>query len=227
MKNMKRWKVVAGLASLWLLLAVVPADPQLAEDRAPLEQLAHRAVEAANAGKFAEALHLSRELERSSDRSVAWEGISGQVIVHRIAGDGASARAGTQRIAAERPELAGLMDIWDGDTAMVEKDVERALGAYRRAADIHGRQVVDGRPIGVTALRQLSRAYFERRDALAAAETERELLRRFPGFVDREGTVAQILAFEAMAAGDLPLKPLERLLEDGDCSQKTPCDLGR
>ena len=227
MKNLKRWKAVAGLASLLVLLAVIPAEPQSAPDRSALEQMADRAVEAANAGKFTEALRLYRQLERSSDRSFAWEGISGQVIVHRIAGDGDSARAVTERIAAEKPELAGLMDIWDGDTAMLEKDVAGAVGAYRRAADIHGRQLVDGRPIGATALRQLTRAHLERKDPLASAETERELLRRFPGFVDRDQAMEKILAFEAMASGELPVKPIERLLEDGDCSPKHPCVLGR
>jgi len=162
MNGMAGRKAVAGLAALLLLVAVAPGEPQLVEDHSGVELLLDRAVAAANAGKFAEALRLYQELERSSDPSYAWAGTSGQVIVHRMAGDGASARAVTQRIAAVRPGLAGLMAIWDGDTAMVEKDVERALGEYRRAADIHGRQVVDGQPIGVTALRQLSRARFAR-----------------------------------------------------------------
>src|SRR3972149_31233 len=140
MKNLKRWKAVAGLAPLLVLLAVTPAEPQSAPDRSALEQMADRAVEAANAGKFTEALRLYRQLERSSDRSFAWEGISGQVIVHRIAGDGDSARAVTERIAAEKPELAGLMDIWDGDTAMLEKDVAGGVGGCRRGAASRPRQ---------------------------------------------------------------------------------------
>ena len=200
MNGMAGRKAVAGLAALLLLVAVAPGEPQLVEDHSGVELLLDRAVAAANAGKFAEALRLYQELERSSDPSYAWAGTSGQVIVHRMAGDGASARAVTQRIAAVRPGLAGLMAIWDGDTAMVEKDVERALGEYRRAADIHGRQVVDGQPIGVTALRQLSRAHLEKRDALTAAETERELTRRFPRLVDRDEAVGRILALEAMAS---------------------------
>jgi len=227
MNGMAGRKAVAGLAALLLLVAVAPGEPQLVEDHSGVELLLDRAVAAANAGKFAEALRLYQELERSSDPSYAWAGTSGQVIVHRMAGDGASARAVTQRIAAVRPGLAGLMAIWDGDTAMVEKDVERALGEYRRAADIHGRQVVDGQPIGVTALRQLSRAHLEKRDALTAAETERELTRRFPRLVDRDEAVGRILALEAMASGELPLKPIERLFHDGDCSPKHPCVLGR
>ncbi len=227
MKEMKRWNAVAGLASLMLLLAVVPAEPQLAEDRSGLERLLRRAVNAANTENFAEALELYQQLEQSSDPWYAWAGTSGRVMVHRMAGEGDSARAVTQRIAVDRAELAGLMEIWDGDTAFLEGDFGRALGAYRQAADLHGRQVVDGNPIGVTALRQLSRAQLEKGDALTAAETERELLRSYPGFVDREHAVARILALEAMASGELPLKPLERLLHDGDCSPKHPCVLGR
>jgi subtilase family serine protease len=224
---MKRWNAIAGLASLLLLLAVIPAEPQLAEDRSGLERLLRRAVKAVNADNYAEALRLYRRLEQSSDPWYAWAGTSGRVVVHRMAGDGDSARAVTQRIAVDRAELAGLMQIWDGDTAFLEGDFGRALGAYRQAADLHGSQVVDGDPIGVTALTQLSRAQLERGDALTAAETERELLRSYPGFVDREQVVARILALEAMASGELPLKPLDRLLKDGDCSPKRPCVLGR
>ena len=218
---------VAGIACLLLLLAVVPAEPQLVGEGSDLEELLDRAVDSANAGRLAEALELYQELGRSADPSIAWAGVSGQVIVHRMRGDGDSARSITQRISTERPELAGLMMIWDADTAMVEKDVESALGEYRRAADVHGRQVVDGQPIGVTALRQLARAHLEKRDALSAAETERELARKFPRFVDRDEAIGRVLALESMAAGELPLKPMERLLHDGDCSPKRPCVLGR
>jgi hypothetical protein len=209
-----------------LLLAVVPAEPQPAEDRSRLEHLLQNAVDAAKEEKFAKALSLYRQLEQSSDPWYAWAGTSGRVVVHRMAGDGDSARAVTEQIAANRAELAGLMEIWDGDTAILEGDLGRALGAYRQAADLHGRQVVDGNPVGVMALRQLSQAQLEKGDALTAAETERELLRSYPGFVDREQAVGRILALEAMASGELPLKPLQKLLHDGDCSSDRPCVLG-
>ena len=94
------------------------AEP-LKEEAALLEQLSDQAVEATRAGRYDEALELYRRLEQSSAPSYAWQGISGQVIVNRIAGRGDSARAVTRRIGTEKSELAGLMDIWDGDTAMV------------------------------------------------------------------------------------------------------------
>jgi hypothetical protein len=46
-----------------------------------------------------------------------------------MAGDGESARAITEQIAIQRPELAGLMAIWDGDTAFLEGDGEGAVAA--------------------------------------------------------------------------------------------------
>jgi subtilase family serine protease/murein DD-endopeptidase MepM/ murein hydrolase activator NlpD len=219
-------KAAAGFAALLLLAVVAAGEPRVAPRRPDLELLLDQAVAAANAERFAEALELYRDVERSADPSYAWAGTSGQVIVHRMARDGDSARAVTERIAAARPELAGLMDVWDGDTALLERDSARALAAYRRAADLHGRQVVDGIPVGVKALRQLSRAQLEARDPLEAAQTERELLRSYPGFSDRTEALARILAFQAMASGDLPLKPLEALVQDGDCSRKRPCVLG-
>jgi len=205
--------------ALFLLVPVPTARGQ--------EQLLQEAVEAVKMGNFDEALALYRQLERSSDPWYAWAGTSGQVVVHRMAGDGDSARAVTGRVAAGRAELAGLMAVWDGDTAILESDFGRAVAAYRYAADRHGKQRVDGSPIGTMALRQLSRAYLDSGDALTAAETERELLRGYPQFVDREATAGRILAFEAMASGQLPVKPLERLLHDGDCSPKQPCVIGR
>ncbi|HET8647689.1 MAG TPA: peptidoglycan DD-metalloendopeptidase family protein, partial [Vicinamibacteria bacterium] len=227
MKKTKRWRMTLAFGLLWLPVAALGAESPRTAEEAGVEQLADQAVEASNAGRSAEALQLWRQLELSSDRSLAWAGVSGQVIVNRMIGDGDAARAVTQRIAAARPDLAGLMALWDADTAMVEKDLQRALAEYRRAADVHGAQVVDGRPIGVAALRQLARAHLENQDAAKAAETERELARRFPRFVDRDEALGRILAFEAMAAGGLPLKPLEKLVHDGDCSADQPCVLGR
>ena len=191
------------------------------------EPLLQKAVEATKVGNLTEALAFYRQLEQSSDPWYAWAGTSGEVVVHRMAGDGDSARVVTERIAAEEPKLAGLMTLWDGDTANLEGDFGRAVAAYRLAADRHGRQVVDGDAIGVIALRQLSRAYLDRGDALTAAQTERELLRGYSQFVDREAIEGRALALEAMASGLLPVKPLEKLLHDGDCSAKRPCVIGR
>src|SRR3990172_10441570 len=125
MRGTQRWNPLAGLASLLLLLAVAPVGPQ------GDERLLQKAVDATKNENFAGALNLYRQLEQSSDPWYAWAGTSGRGVVHRIAGDADSARVVTQRIAAERPELAGLMAIWDGDTALLERDFARAVGAYR------------------------------------------------------------------------------------------------
>jgi hypothetical protein len=210
-----RFESVAGIACLFLLLAAVPVAPQLLEDRSDLERQLDRAVDSANAGRFAEAVELYQELGRSSDPAIAWAGVSGQVIVHRMRGDGDSARSITQRISSERPELAGLMMIWDGDTAMVEKDVERAR-RVPRAADVHGTQVVDSQPIGVTALRQL--ASLPREEGCPDRSRDRaELARRFPRLVDRDEAIGEALAFShgcgrASAEADRTTPPRRRVL---------------
>lgn len=185
-------KALAPTTALVLLFATARAESQpvqaipAIEDRPALEVLLQKAVDAANVKNYSEALRLYQELEHSSHRWYSWAGTSGLVVVHRMAGAPDSARAVTERVAAARPELTGLMAIWDGDTALLEGDLSRALSAYRRAADVHGRQLVDGKPIGAKALRQLSRAYLELRDARAAAQQERELLTQYGTFTDRE-----------------------------------------
>jgi hypothetical protein len=226
---MSSLKALPSIGVMVFLLVGARVESQPVQDRSAVDLLLRRAVDAANSKRYPEALQLYQQLERSSHRWYSWAGTSGLVVVHRMAGAPDAARTVTERVAAERPRLAGLMAIWDGDTAMLEGDVSRALAAYRRAADVHGRQVVDGKPIGAKALRQLSRAYLELRDARAAAQAEREILANYPRFVDRELVMANVLVFEAMASGQLPLKPVEKLLHDGDCSSKNPCvvDKGR
>jgi hypothetical protein len=224
--------VISRYGALFLvsLFALRPlsAEPQATPppNEPQLDAVLQEAVLATLAGDLARALALYQEAEESGLPAYAWAGISGQVALHRMAGDGHSARALTDRIAQGRPELAGLMAIWDGDTAVLEDDLSGAIASYERALDRFGDQWVDGKPIGAVALRQVSRAHLERGDARSAARAERRLLLNYGGAPNAELAAARILAFEAMATGELPLKPLEQLLHDGDCSAQRPCALG-
>lgn len=189
---------------------------------ADLESLLGLANAATDTGDFATAERVFEAVSREGDRWYAWAGVSGLVATYRRAGDFAAARAATARVARDRPELAGLMNVWDGDTAMLEGDVLGALAAYRRAhgdADVW----VGGEPVGALALRQTARAHLAASEPAEAAAAERELLRLYPSAPGREFTLARALAYEAMAAGDLPVKPLGELLHDGDCSAAAPC----
>lgn len=220
------WRKLAVLAFCSVLAGPHFSEAQLLQvssrwDDALLEQ----AVAATKAGDLDRAATLYRRLERSPSSWHAWAGKSGQVAIHRMAGDADSARAVTARISAERPELAGLAAIWDGDTAMLEGDPEGAIRQYQLAFDSHGEDWVDGTPMGAVALRQIARARLEVGDPRGAAEAERRLLGSYPEFTDRPFSLASILAFEAMESGELPVKPLQKLLEDGDCSPSHPCVL--
>jgi murein DD-endopeptidase MepM/ murein hydrolase activator NlpD len=213
-------------ASCILVLSLVfsvATEAQIARIRSPLDDLLDRAVAATQARDFSRALELYRQLEESDSPWHAWAGTSGQVALHRMMGDGDSARAITARIAVDRPEMRGLMSIWDGDTSVLEGDLEGAAADYQLALDLYGSQWVDGKAIGATALQQLSRVRLELGDARGAAESQRQLLQRYPRFADARTTLAKALAFESMEAGELPLKPLEKLLHDGDCTPNRPC----
>jgi tetratricopeptide (TPR) repeat protein len=143
---MSSLKALPAIGVIVLLLAAARLESQplqALQDPSALDSLLRRAVAAANSKKYEEALQLYQQLERSSDRWYSWAGTSGIVVVHRMAGAPDSARKVTERVAAERPGLAGLMAIWDGDTAMLEGDVSRAVASYRRAADEQGRQIVE------------------------------------------------------------------------------------
>jgi murein DD-endopeptidase MepM/ murein hydrolase activator NlpD len=220
------WKALVALVLCFLWVGPGLAVAQLSQDSSRSgDALLQQAVAATEAGDLDRALELYRSLESSPSSWYAWAGKSGQVAIHRMTGDGGSARAVTARIVLERPELAGLAAVWDGDTALLEGDLDGAIALYQVAVDLHGDDWVDEKPMGAVALRQISRARLEAGDPGGAAEAERQLLNRYPRFTDRRFSLASILAFEAMESGELPLKPVERLLRDGDCSPSRPCAL--
>jgi hypothetical protein len=164
-----------------------------------------------------------RVVAASNNAWYSWAGESALVASYRLAGDRDGARRETARIAAKRPELVALMRLWDGDTEVSAGDFEKAADLYREAGVLGGASRLAGEPLGALALRQLARAELGRGDALAAAQAEREILRRYPEASSPEFTLATALVYEAMAAGRLPLKSLPELLHDGDCTAAKPC----
>ncbi|MFV8754893.1 peptidoglycan DD-metalloendopeptidase family protein [Nannocystaceae bacterium ST9] len=197
-----------------------PITPDSADERTISE-----AVVAQNDGDFDRALELYAQLEDSPDPWYAWAGTSGQVAVNRVRGDFDAARAITAGIRAKHPERTGLSHLWDGDTAVLEGNHERALVNYRVALDDYADEVAVSQPLGVSALRQISRLQLGGGDPAAAAATLRELVGRYPGSRDAEFDLASAIAFDAMADGTLPISPLGVMLHDGECTIDEPCDL--
>lgn len=187
------------------------------------ELLMNSATEATNAGRLGEALAQWQALEDSEDSFARWAGVSGQILVHRLEHDTDSARDLTARVAAQRPELDGLMLLWDADTLMLVGRVNEAKSLYEQVAARS--DVVDGMPIGLQAIETLTLATLAEGNPARAAELQRDALARFP--THREHKLAEVLAYETMARGELPTMPLNVLVEEGFCSDDDPCSVGQ
>lgn len=180
---------------------------------AKLDRWLIRATRMAEAGKLALARDLFRQVESSSPPGWhRWAALSGQVWAGRLAGSSDVALEVTHRIASESPDLAGLMAIWDGDTFWNSGELDQALQSYELASAIYGNDTVDGVPLGVSALRLLSLLELERGSPANAASAERELLARYPTYIDREASLARALLFEAAAAGAIAAQQLRSFL---------------
>ncbi|WP_437336032.1 M23 family metallopeptidase [Sorangium sp. So ce394] len=208
------------------LLDSSEGSPDSARSSLSDDALLAAAVDAEEHGDTELALRCYEALGRSPSTWYAWAGVSGLTALHRMLGDFDAARAVTARVRAEQPERAGLMHVWDGDTAAIEGDTARALAAYGAALDEHGVQVAgQQRPIGLVALRQISRVHLGAGDPAAAAAAQRELVRRYPDHRDAELALASAIAFDAMADGALPTSSLPELLHEGGCVEGAPCAL--
>lgn len=224
-----RWKVFTvafSIAVAGVLVAMGPADLRNAPDspdvisevgptdgEAELDRLLEEAVAATDRGDYARAASLYREVELAGEGTpYEWTGVSGQVSVARIASDTQSALAVTARVTRARPDLAGLLAIWDGDTFAAAGDKGRAAERYRYALDRHGDDVIDGRPVGVTALSQLGAVELDRGNAAAAANAERQLLAEYAAYLDPEAALARALLFDAVASGGLSREQLADFL---------------
>lgn len=106
-----------------------------------------------------------------------WAAGSGLVSLHRLTGDFEAASRVTAELAAARPELAGLLAVWEGDTAVLQGDADLALSRYQSAVAAP-QQVVGGREVGEIAWRQIARLHEAAGNAEAAAAAHREILRR-------------------------------------------------
>jgi murein DD-endopeptidase MepM/ murein hydrolase activator NlpD len=189
------------------------------------DHILNQAVLAQNDGDFDRALSLYARLEDSVDQWYSWMGTSGMVAVNRMRGDYDAAREVTAAMRLKLPDRAGLSHLWDGDTAALEGDFQRALLDYHIALDDYADEASTGEPLGVAALRQISRVQLGMRAAAAAATTSRRLVSRYPGSADAEFELASAIAYDAMADDALPIGSLGSLIHDGECQVDDPCKL--
>lgn len=208
---------------LGLMLTLPGASRAQALDADALLEQANKAIEN---GDYATAEGIYQEVAAGTAPDIAWFGTSGLVALYRQTGDSAAAHAVTAAVAAQRPDMAGLMAIWDGDTAWLAGDTAAALTYYQTALQPGFDRTVDGTRTGAVALQQIARLQASGGNPAAAAATRRQLLQSYPGDVWPEFEMAQALVLDAMAAGQLPLKPLTALGHDGDCTETLPCVVG-
>ena len=182
------------------------------------------AVEANASENHNEAIGYYQIAEQSGDAWTAWAGISGQVATYRMMDQPEKALEITRQVAKERPELAGLMLIWDADTQGLNANAELALATYLRAVEDYGYDNIDGKPVGALALKQLSFAYLHLGQPWEAAQSLRRQLLEFPTDEDPDLTVARVFTYEALAhSPDFPIYSLGTLVEAGICSFEKRC----
>lgn len=182
------------------------------------------AVEASHNGKFDEAIEFFQTAELSEDAWISWAGVSGQVATYRMTDRPDAALEVTQRVTHDRPDLAGLMMIWDADTLGLKENADDAIMTYQLAADEYGTDIVDGSPIGATALKQLSFAYLELKRPWDAAQSLRRQLLEFPKEGVPDSTVARVLVYEALSRTvGFPIYSIGTLSKTGVCSLDFPC----
>lgn len=150
----------------------------------------------------------------AEDVDGAWLAHSALVAHYRMQGDLERAFAQTAQIALDRPELSGLMGIWNGDTAALVGDHDYALTLYEGVRTDFGAQAVNGVRLGVTALKQKAQTYLALGEPGRAAQAHRKQLEQYGSEVNLEFTLGQALLYEAMAAGSMPFKSLLELAHE-------------
>ena len=212
------------------LLLLLPGAASLAQSPQSLAntdaQIAE-AVKAVNNGDYATAQVIYNDVAWGTAPDILWDGVGGLLALYRETGDASAAYQLTAEVTFRKPEFAGLMAVWNGDTAAFFGDTASALAHYQAALNPATDALLEGAntKVGAVALRQIARLHLANQDPAAAAEAHRELLRRYPAFVWPEFETAQAAALDAMAAGQLPVKPLAALLHDGDCTEGNPCNV--
>lgn len=176
-------------------------------------------------GDYNRAIQLMSQLKESSNAWYRWYGLSGPVSIYRKLGKTDKAIEVARSIAKQRPELIGLMKLWEGDCYSFVGEYELAAQAYEEASLKFADQQVDNIHIGYRALQKLSFAYLDLKRPDLSALALRNLIKRYPNqIVEKERTLVSINLLEAMHNGQLPIIPLrDALLNNSSCTEESPC----
>ena len=195
----------------------VPERASMNRQEDPLLDELSTAHELAEGGDWAAAETILRNLQDSPFPWHSWAATSSLLAIYRMNDQTSSALALTARVAEERPHLRGLMQVWDGDSAVLSGDLLAALDSYQQAAESTSADIKE------LALRQLARLAVLEKKPARAASAKRAAMESIAGLTHPEWALAEALIYEAMADGDLPLMPLRALLRDSGCTIAAPC----
>lgn len=142
----------------------------------------------------------------------SWAALSAAIADARYVGDTEAALALAEQAATLRPDLRGLVDLWNGDSLHLAGEPLLAQAWYQSVLNAHALEAVDGALLGALAQRSIVATQFELADYAAAARSARTLLERFGAWTDREAALAAALVLEAVETGSLgPLDAREIL----------------
>jgi murein DD-endopeptidase MepM/ murein hydrolase activator NlpD len=199
-------KLALAITCSQILALSAAAAPQRAiEATAPsatLEDPFDLAREATANGDIDQAVEWLRIIEViASNPFDAWAAVSAQVALYRESGRFDHADAVTSRMADQRPEAAGLMVLWAGDTAAFAGRYHDALAKYTEVAD--GKEAGQ-QQIRAQALKQAARLHAAHGRYGAAAVIFRALLQTHNQRVDPRWAMGQALLNEALERSGAP-----------------------
>lgn len=168
-------------------------------------------------GQYADSERIYREIEASENHWHSWVGTSGRYSAYIKSEDYESAYSLTEEIVARRPDLAGLMVIWNAQTATSSGDTEKALQLTKKAFSDYQNVVVDHEPVGLTALQMQVQLLASEGRYSEASISQRLILETYPSLVNPEETLAYALLLEAIE--QIGIASLDSEL----CETSSPC----
>ena len=174
-------------------------------------------------GLYREAERLYLQLTKDDGSWFSWAAQSALVAQYRRTGESEKAYALTNATSNRQPDLRGLMNIWNGDTAARMGNPDLALTFYEAVLNDDPEMIVDDLRVGAIAMKQIARTWLAIGNPEASASWERALLAQYGGEMNREASLARILILEAMVSGTLPLSNPSEILHHSDCSAENPC----
>lgn len=161
--------------------------------------------------------------ELSDPHQLFWTEISEQVRDYRAEKNYTVALEVVASAINLEPKAAGLMHVWSGDIYLQANDYQNALFEYELAEAEFGREIINNKLVGETALKQAARAAIHFKDPANASQYAWELATRYPESDRAEIALAWSLYYQAMAESDFDIMALETAQYAGVCDSANPC----